>query len=569
MRTFGSLRHAGGYWVFSKIEPHVMIKLKAIFTKIPKGQTTPFKVKHTPEFAVDLAWFVERYPLKMRSRDLSHLRGERDIHLEKMASLERFFKPDYQLRHFELKKPAREYQVQGTELFLAVKRLLNGDVVGLGKTLQAIAAWCDPNTLPAAVFVQAHLPSQWKEKIEEFTDLKVHCVQNGPVYQLPTADVYIFKYTQAGKWVDILTSGIVKSVTFDEVQELRRLDSIKYNSCEKISHATPYALGLSATPIYNYGDEVWNIMNLLKEGCLGPKSDFIREWCGGYSHVVTDPKALGAYLREQHLFIRRTRKEVGRELPPTNKMVETVDYDEEAIEKIEDMAKMLAVKVMTGSFIEKGQASRDLDMMVRHATGVSKAKYVAQYVRMIVESGEPVLLAGWHRDVYDIWLKELEDLKPVMYTGSETPKQKDEAKRKFMSGESNLMMISLRSGIGLDGLQHRCSIVVIGELDWSPKVHEQILGRIERDGQKDQTTLIFLVSDSGSDPGIIEMLGLKSSQSEGIVNPFGSVEVTHSDSNRIKELAKRFLEKRGVKQLDLPGVDSDSEGNEGNLHRGA
>jgi hypothetical protein len=40
-------------------------------------------------------------------------------------------------------------------------------------------------------------------------------------------------------------------------------------------------------------------------------------------------------------------------------------------------------------------------------------------VRIMVEGGEPVVLVGWHRDVYDIWL-ELRDLKPAMYTGSES-----------------------------------------------------------------------------------------------------------------------------------------------------
>ena len=59
-------------------------------------------------------------------------------------------------------------------------------------------------------------------------------------------------------------------------------------------------------------------------------------------------------------------------------------------------------------------------MMARHATGMAKAAHVAALVRMLVESGERVLLAGWHRDVYAVWLKLLGDLRPVMFTGPVT-----------------------------------------------------------------------------------------------------------------------------------------------------
>jgi CO dehydrogenase/acetyl-CoA synthase gamma subunit (corrinoid Fe-S protein) len=125
-------------------------------------------------------------------------------------------------------------------------------------------------------------------------------------------------------------------------------------------------------------------------------------------------------------------------------------------------------------------ASRDLDMLVRKATGVSKARGVAAYVKILLENNIPVILAGWHRDVYDIWLNELAEYKPVMYTGTESPAEKEKSKMAFVNGETNLFIISLRSGIGLDGLQQRCSTVVIGELDHSPKVHDQLIGRADR-----------------------------------------------------------------------------------------
>ena len=51
----------------------------------------------------------------------------------------------------------------------------------------------------------------------------------------------------------------------------------------------------------------------------------------------------------------------------------------------------------------------------------------------LVEAGEPVLLGGWHREVYRIWNEALADLNPLMFTGSESQPAKARAKR--ASGE--------------------------------------------------------------------------------------------------------------------------------------
>ena len=552
MRTYGEVVFDGGRWRFVKLEPHVAIRLKQLFAKIPKQAVAPeITLDGTPEVARDLEWFLLRYPLAIADNDKELMAAERNRHLRKIEDLEAIMRPDYVPRELLLKLPLREYQATGTAVYLANQRLLNGDVVGLGKTAQAIAGWCDPRTLPGIAVVQTHMPKQWVEEIAKFTDLKVHVIRGTKPYSLPPADVYITKYSCLAGWVDVFNTGVFKSVVFDEVQDLRRKESRKYDSARVLSSKAEFVLGMSATPIYNFGDEIYNILDLINPGCLGTWQDFQREWCG-YNNTVTDPKALGTYLRENFLFLRRTRKMVGRELPPVNKIVYTVDYDEETVASIEERARTLAIRVTEGEFIERGQAARDLNILMRMYTGISKAKFVAEYVKVLLESGEAVLLAGWHRDVYDIWLKELKDYNPVMYTGSEGPAAKEKAKQAFMKGETNLMIISLRSGVGLNGLQDRCSIVVFGELDWSPGVHRQVEGRLDRDGQEDQVTAIYLVSESGSDPLMVDLLGLKSSQAHSIVDPEEAIGSVQADESRIKKLAEYVLGKKSSSKEELP-----------------
>ena len=96
----------------------------------------------------------------------------------------------------------------------------------------------------------------------------------------------------------------------------------------------------------------------------------------------------------------------------------------------------------------------------------------------------------------------------------------------------------------MDGLQYVCWNVVHGELDWSPMVHKQLTGRVDRDGQKNPVTAYFATSDYGSDAPMVNVLGLKSSQSFGIMNPGEQTEVQYSDNSRIKMIAESFLNKK-------------------------
>lgn len=538
-----------GRWVLSEVEPHVCIKLKNTFPSIPKYAIAPFDVPCTDEYAADLSWFFERYPFEGSPKDIQKLKALKKSYEKRTNEMDSIITGTGKVSNPELKENmvARNYQLIAAAIHAKSKRMLLGDDIGLGKTLSAILTLLSGNKVPALIVVQTHLTKQWQEEIERFTHLTTHIIKGTKPYDLPESNVYILKYSCLTGWIDTLSNSQIRSIIFDEIQELRRSESNKYLSAVALTGKIDYCLGLSATPVYNYGEEIFNIMNVIQQNCLGSREEFLREWGGGYrgqKRLIKDPAALGSYLRERHLLLRRTRTEVGRELPVLNKIVHTVGYNEEDVLESEELARQLSMKVLSGSFVERGQAARELDILIRHQTGVSKAKEVAAYVKILLENNEPVLLAGWHRDVYSIWKKELEEYNPVFYTGSESDKEKLEAKQKFISGQTNLFIISLRSGIGLDGLQHRCRTVVIGELDWSPQVHNQVVGRVDRDGQLQQVSVIYLVSEYGSDPLIIDLLGLKSSQSHGILNPLSQPVDSNSDDTRIKQLAERFLESR-------------------------
>jgi hypothetical protein len=548
-RTYGRLGyHAEAHrWVITELEPQVAIRIKRIFPRISATQVGSFTFADSDETRAEIEWFLERYPLVVSAFDRARL-SEGRIRFERIrAELEQVLMADWRPSSAPARLrdgvTLRPNQARAVEIARRMGRLLVADDVGLGKTHAALAAVMDDRFLPCAIFAEAHVSTQWqKDFIEPFTTLSSHVIQGTQPYVLPVVDIYIFKYSNAFGWVDIADTGRFRSVVFDEVQNLRHgRGTDKGNAADVFAKNAAMRIGLSATPIFGYGGEMFNICDIIEPGCLGTREEFMREWCvsdDDHKMIVKDAAALGAHLRDLNLILR----EVGQG-PPPNRIIHDVPYDEEVAAADEEFARKLAVKVLQGSFTERGQAARELDMFARRVTGVAKARHVAAFVKILLEAKTPVILGGWHRDVYDIWLKELAPYKPQLYTGSETPRQKDAVKRAFMSGETDCIIMSLRSGAGLDGLQHRCSTVVHGELDWSREVHKQLAGRLRPHARTEPITEIYIVADGGSDPLVAAVQGLKASQAHGIIDPKRGVQSVASDDSRIKALAKMYLER--------------------------
>ena len=546
-------------FVMTDMKPHVTLQLKRFMPRLNKMQTKHLSLQANEQAALDLEWFGFRWPLHFSSDaqklhdDLLKTAHARANETKRLVADE--YKPGLIPAGFRDGERPYDFQQQTADLVTLNRRLLLMDELGWGKSISAIATLLTSKTFPAAIVVEAHVTEQWqKEMVQRFTTLRVHIIKGTKPYDLPDADIYIFTYHRTAGWVDVIAEGMFKSVIFDEVHNLRRgTASAKGMAAIQLCANASLVMGLSATPIFNYGGEIWNIINILWRGSdnedpLGDRDEFVREWCT-YSNgkcIVDHPEALGAMMLEYSLAQRRTEADgiVDRQLPPLNPPILVhVDYDTSKIMDIEAEARALAMTVINGSFVEKGTAARELDIRMRHATGVAKAAKVAAFVRMLVEGGEQVLLGGWHRDVYDIWQDHLSDLGIVFYTGSESQSRKIKAKAAFVSGQARIMAMSLRSGAGLDGLQHCCRTVVFGELDWSPMVHRQFIGRVRRPGQTETVDTYYLNTDGGSDPAIVETLGLKSSQAHGIIDPFADTSSPNiePDVSRITRLAKQLL----------------------------
>lgn len=482
MKTFGQVTTTENKFVIL-CGANTRIRLKALFPRINKFEFSAITIENTPETCRDLDWFFERFPMEIDDATAWLIRDGSAGHREVQDEMERVLARDYKPKTYRLAKPLRHYQAVAVDLHMRTKSLLLTDELGLGKTVTALGSFAAKGTLPALVVCPTHLAQQWRNDfIKVFLPTATtHIIRRGPLYSLPSVSVMIITYSKLAKWADVLRERGYKSIVFDEVQELRHQGTGKYFAATAIRETCDYAMGLSATPIYNYGGEIYSILKLLSPDRVPNWSEFNREWCtpiGKNNYAIKEPEAFGQYLRDEFLMLRRRREEVGLELPQVQRDIATIPHNADALKEVQSDATELARLVLEGTFLQSGQAAREFDIKLRQATGVSKAPFVADFVRMLAESGEKIVLFGWHREVYSVYLERLADCRPLLYTGSESPAQKAEAIRRFKSkgrDGCDVLIMSLRSGLGIDGLQTVSRTCVFGELDWSPGVHDQCL----------------------------------------------------------------------------------------------
>lgn len=593
--TWGSLEYDehGQSWVI-RGEPAVVEMAKRLFPGSEGRGQGVAKFPATKRAAGDLNWLMLRFPLRIRAPE----RWQE----ARAAAVEHAMVRLYRNRRRERAAPPPGFdgelfvfQEQGLAYLLNNDRCLLADAAGTGKTPTALAWLATLRAYPAVVVVQPHMVAQWTSEAANFVpEARVHTVRGLKPSAPPEADIYLVHYLLLRAWHELLVGLGPEAVVFDEIQELRHSETMKYSAASLLAGASPRVVGLSGTPIHNRGGEMWQVLNILDYHCLGDYDAFTREWCDGYgSDVVRNPRLLGDYLRREGLMLRRTKEQVLSELPPKRRVVQRIDVDRALYGSLIAPAVELALQTEgEKDAFARGRLTREAINESRRVTGIAKARYVCAFVRALLEAGETVLLFAYHHDVWDLYGKALAEFEPVRITGRETPAEKDRSVKAFMGRDAtiagscpgcgaglhfprdypsgadlafikrgprrcedcgvdwpapNLVMISLRAASGLN-LQ-RATCVVFGELDWSPAVHSQGEDRAHRIGQKDSVLCYYLACDEGTDQDMIEALGLKVSQFLGIM---GDKPESEQDRAIAQSVATEHM-KRVIERLKARG----------------
>ena len=227
------------------------------------------------------------------------------------------------------------FQKEGLDFLLKSSgNALLADEMGLGKTVQTLSyVSTEKQTFPVLVVAPLVTLKNWEREIEKFLKKKsrngriiesqspsVTSIRTGKSKELPKTDIYVINYELLLKRCEDIEKVGIRTIVCDEVHNLRSKTTQKYKAVKKLA-ALPtvnYRIGLSGTPIYNRGSEIWPIIDILKPGLLGSFKEFCEYFCyvndKGKAIVLENKRASLRNELQKHVMLRRKKSDVLKEL---------------------------------------------------------------------------------------------------------------------------------------------------------------------------------------------------------------------------------------------------------------
>jgi hypothetical protein len=136
---------------------------------------------------------------------------------------------------------------------------------------------------------------------------------------------------------------------------------------------------------------------------------------------------------------------------------------------------------------------------------------------------EPVLIATDSAIYARMVARRLGDA-AFAWTGDASPVDRDVAKARFMAGDLQYIVATQASiSEGVDGLQHNCHILVELSQSDSPLLNQQMIGRLNRKGQKKRVLVYRFkaresIDDEQAETLLQREIAMRSSMVKGVVN---------------------------------------------------
>lgn len=492
-------------------------------------------VPDRPECVEKLMWILDRYPLKVRSKAAWMKRTSRPPPPEIPTHV---LSPAVAGEQF--RGELLEFQKLGLDFLIKSNgNALLADEMGLGKTVQSLAyVATEKRAFPILVVAPLVTLNNWEREIHRFLKKKS---RNGRIIQdehpsttiirkgrrrpLERSDFYLINYELLYKRREDIAAANIRTIISDEVHNLRSVRTQKYEALRYLASqpSVTRRLGLSGTPIYNRGSEIWAITDILKPGMLGSFEEFCEYFCYINDRgraVVLEKRREG--LRRQlqdHIMLRRKKSDVLHELKEKVRYKEIIDTDtayynrelERIWKKMEEERQDAQNEFFRSASYQRAIRSE------RVAAGMAKIPHVIGFVRNIMEIEESVVIFCHHRAIHSMLHESLQEFDPTSIIGGQTDTTRQDNIDRFQNGGSKMMIAGLRAGsLGIN--LNRARYVVFAELDWSPAIHRQAEDRLHRIGQKETVFAYYLVGNGTLDDRVASVLVDKGREIDSILD---------------------------------------------------
>jgi len=432
-------------------------------------------------------------------------------------------------------------------------RAILADEVGLGKTIEACLVLKEYLLRGLAktvlILTPSSLVNQWQAELREKFNLNF-VSSNDPLFRddpegfwrSPQLVVSI-NTAKSKRNFDSATSQAYDLVIVDEAHHLKNRQTLNWKMVNELQKT--FLLLLTATPVENNLEELYNLVTLLVPGHLKTRKTFMEEFVSRSN--PTDPQnreKLRQLLRE--VMLRNTRSVTQVHLPPRFATTVKISPNPEEAEFYEAVNNFIYEQANTA----QSQISKTTLKMMLHALGSSHlaalrmlAKMLESttgptrtVIRRLIRAGEKIKLAAKTERILELitanpdkkllfvnYVASLEyiaeiltqyNIRHVIFRGSMSAQEKQQAIDQFRENYPLL----LSTGVGGEGQNLQfCHTLINYDLPWNPMEIEQRIGRIHRIGQEHEVQIYNFCAEKSLEDYILEVLDRKINMFELVI----------------------------------------------------
>lgn len=399
----------------------------------------------------------------------------------------------------ELPFTPHEYQIRTARKVMndMACRALIADEVGLGKTIEAGLIIKELLSTGRAerilILTPASLVQQWWSELNGKFGLNFWVSRKGPWAWAGNLVIGSIDKAKREEHSRLILEHNYDLVVIDEAHKLKNRKTENWSFVSRLK--TRGLILLTATPLHNKVEEVYNLVCLLKPELFPDYDSFL-------NHYQLNPKTLISDLREklQDVMIRNLTRELGvKNITRKIKLIsiEGSELEKEIYRKIRSIPGTFLSLTLCKEFCSSLSALYDtlrkkgeyeLLPLLEQCDVSPKLRHLDSILR--VHKGKTLVFTEYIQTQFYIarYLHE-QGIKFLLFNGKLRRNQKEWVKNLFEKRDIPVMICTDSGSQGLN-FQY-CDVIVNFDLPWNPMKVEQRIGRIDRIGQNSDSVNIY------------------------------------------------------------------------------
>lgn len=477
-----------------------------------------------------------------------------------------------------------DYQIRAARTVLRRfrGRGLLSDEVGLGKTIEAglvLKEYLVRRMVQRVlILTPPGLVEQWREELATKFNIPDFVTSNDEAFRAKGPEAWThfpqviasLATARRPEHRAVITAELYDLVIVDEAHHLKNRTSVSWKLVNELQKR--FILLLTATPVQNSLNELYNLVTVLKPGQLKSPKEFQRDFV-----VRGDPRLPKnrGLLRDllSDVMVRHARSQIALQLPPRRAHTIQIDLDE-AERRLYEAVAALSRRMLTDETVSSAhrfgtrtllrEAGSSAAATVETLRSLAKVDKLAAYKKELLQlakqaekvdrsakadalhkllqaqaqsGGKPgkVLVFTQFRATLEMLGARLEEwgIPFALYHGGLTSAQKNQAIQAFQN-ELPVLLSTEAAGEGRN-LQF-CRALVNFDLPWNPLRIEQRVGRIHRIGQTQPVDIFNLAAKDTIEQYVLDILDRKLNMFELVIGEMDMILGQLADERDFEEL---------------------------------